>query len=198
MGKNDTINWDELEAEEIAAGRPARQKRQAAPVDVEPESDPAIDLEPEVAAVDAVAAPSSTPAPQRGATRTPRPSVEAEAFDMDEIEDNVIDEPAPVVRPAQFVNLNDEPGYGDRNGIELLRDVEVDLTVELGSTRMLIKHILGLRPGSVVELNRLAGEPVDIVINKTLIARGEVVVVDEKFAIRVVEIVPPERRLATA
>jgi flagellar motor switch protein FliN/FliY len=117
---------------------------------------------------------------------------------MDEIEDNVIDEPAPVVRPAQFVNLNDEPGYGDRNGIELLRDVEVDLTVELGSTRMLIKHILGLRPGSVVELNRLAGEPVDIVINKTLIARGEVVVVDEKFAIRVVEIVPPERRLATA
>lgn len=118
------------------------------------------------------------------------------------------------VQAARFVALGDEPGLGVGGGggasaagpggllgaqaaqsIELLRDVEVDLTVELGSARMLIKHILGLRPGSVVELNRLAGEPVDIMINKTLIARGEVVVVDEKFAIRVVEIVPPERRL---
>jgi flagellar motor switch protein FliN/FliY len=101
----------------------------------------------------------------------------------------------PNVRPAQFVSLSEEPGNGAVSGIDLLRDVEVELTVELGSTRMLIKHILGLRPGSVVELNRLAGEPVDIVINKTLIARGEVVVVDEKFAIRVIEIVPPDRRL---
>lgn len=99
------------------------------------------------------------------------------------------------VRPAEFVTLGEDDGPAQTQGIELLRDVEVELTVELGSTRMLIKHILGLRPGSVVELNRQAGEPVDIVINKTLIARGEVVVVDEKFAIRVVEIVPPERRL---
>lgn len=104
----------------------------------------------------------------------------------------------PNVRPAQFVSLTDEASSGAANGIDLLRDVEVELTVELGSTKMQIKHILGLRPGSVVELNRLAGEPVDIVINKTLIARGEVVVVDEKFAIRVVEIVPPERRLGAS
>lgn len=117
---------------------------------------------------------------------------------IDETENGAVSDVEPVVRPAQFVNLSDESGYGEPNGIDLLREVEVELTVELGSTRMLIKHILGLRPGSVVELNRLAGEPVDIVINKTLIARGEVVVVDEKFAIRVVEIVPPERRLATA
>lgn len=102
------------------------------------------------------------------------------------------------VRPAKFVSLTDEPGSSFQQTIDLLRDVEVELTVELGSARMQIKHILGLRPGSVVELNRLAGEPVDIMINKTLIARGEVVVVDEKFAIRVVEIVPPERRLANS
>lgn len=99
------------------------------------------------------------------------------------------------VHPARFMSLSDDPVSGGYQSIDLLRDVEVELTVELGSTRMLIKHILGLRPGSVVELNRLAGEPVDIMVNKTLIARGEVVVVDEKFAIRVVEIVPPERRL---
>lgn len=104
----------------------------------------------------------------------------------------------PDVRPAAFQQLVEDGQAGPRQGIDLLRDVEVELTVELGSTRMLIKHILGLRPGSVVELNRLAGEPVDIVINKTLIARGEVVVVDEKFAIRVVEIVPPERRLGAS
>lgn len=100
------------------------------------------------------------------------------------------------VRPARFMTLTEEPGEAVQHSIDMLRDVEVELTVVLGTTKMQIKHILGLRPGSVVELNRLAGEPVDILINKTLIARGEVVVVDEKFAIRVIEIVPPERRLA--
>ena len=178
MGKNDTLNWDELEAEAAAAGQPPRKSARASAPDVEP-----------------------VPSPSEAAQGASAASVEAESYMLDDIEESTsiaADEPQPIVRPAQFVNLNDEPGYGERNGIDLLRDVEVELTVELGSTRMLIKHILGLRPGSVVELNRLAGEPVDIVINKTLIARGEVVVVDEKFAIRVVEIVPPERRLATA
>lgn len=101
------------------------------------------------------------------------------------------------VHPAAFMALSQEAGTGGPQSIEFLRDVEVELTAELGTARMQIKHILGLRPGSVVELNRLAGEPVDIMVNKTLIARGEVVVVDEKFAIRVVEIVPPERRLGS-
>ncbi len=107
------------------------------------------------------------------------------------------DKPAtgPDIRPAQFVPLQDEPGQHSNLGIDLLRDVEVELTAELGSARMQIKHVLGLHPGSVLELNRLAGEPVDVLINKTLIARGEVVVVDEKFAIRIIEIVPPDHRL---
>ncbi|ACZ38021.1 flagellar motor switch protein FliN [Sphaerobacter thermophilus] len=101
------------------------------------------------------------------------------------------------VHPAAFMALSQETQSGGPQSIEFLRDVEVELTAELGTARMQIKHILGLRPGSVVELNRLAGEPVDIMVNKTLIARGEVVVVDEKFAVRVVEIVPPERRLGS-
>ncbi|MBX5444674.1 flagellar motor switch protein FliN [Sphaerobacter sp.] len=101
------------------------------------------------------------------------------------------------VHPAAFMTLSQESQTGGPQSIEFLRDVEVELTAELGTARMQIKHILGLRPGSVVELNRLAGEPVDIMVNKTLIARGEVVVVDEKFAVRVVEIVPPERRLGS-
>lgn len=99
------------------------------------------------------------------------------------------------VQEARFADLRDQPiGDGQRN-IDFLRDVEVELTAELGSARMRIKHILGLRPGSVVELDRLAGEPVELTINKTLIARGEVVVVDEKFAVRITEIVSPEKRL---
>jgi flagellar motor switch protein FliN/FliY len=102
------------------------------------------------------------------------------------------------VQEAQFVSLGEQATGGPLHPIELLRDVEVELTAELGSTRMQIKHILGLRPGSVIELDRLAGEPVDLTINKTLIARGEVVVVDEKFAIRIVEIVSPEKRLASS
>lgn len=100
------------------------------------------------------------------------------------------------VQEARFLDLRDQPIGGGRQSIDFLRDVEVELTAELGSTRMRIKHILGLRPGSVVELDRLAGEPVELTINKTLIARGEVVVVDEKFAVRITEIVSPEKRLA--
>jgi len=104
----------------------------------------------------------------------------------------------PSVQTANFVQLGEGEVGGPVHPIELLRDVEVELTAELGSTRLPIKHILGLRPGSVVELDRLAGEPVDLTINKTLIARGEVVVVDEKFAVRITEIVSPEKRLASS
>jgi flagellar motor switch protein FliN/FliY len=72
--------------------------------------------------------------------------------------------------------------------LELLSDVEMGVTVELGRTRMLLRDILQLAPGSVVELDRAAGSPVDVLVNDTLIARGEVVVIDEEFGIRVTEV----------
>ena len=80
----------------------------------------------------------------------------------------------------------------------MLHDVEMAVTVELGRTRMTVREILGLAPGTVVELDRAAGAPVDVVVNGTLIARGEVVVIDEEFGIRVTEIVsgPEDKRLA--
>ena len=71
------------------------------------------------------------------------------------------------------------------------------VTVELGRSTMTVEDVLALGPGSVIELNKLAGEPVDILVNEQLIARGEVVVVDENFGVRVTEIVSPRRR-ATA
>ena len=68
-------------------------------------------------------------------------------------------------------------------------DVEMDVTAELGRTRMTVRSLLDLEPGSIVELDRMAGSPVDLLVNGRLIARGEVVVVDEEFALRLTEIV---------
>jgi flagellar motor switch protein FliN/FliY len=79
--------------------------------------------------------------------------------------------------------------------IALLMDVPLKLTVELGRTTKMVKEILALAPGSVVELDKLAGEPVDILVNERLIAKGEVVVIDENFGVRITEIVNPEERL---
>lgn len=74
-------------------------------------------------------------------------------------------------------------------GLELLHDVEMGVTAELGRTRMLVREVLELQPGSVIELDRAAGSPVDVLVNGTLIARGEVVVIDEEFGIRIVEVI---------
>jgi flagellar motor switch protein FliN/FliY len=75
------------------------------------------------------------------------------------------------------------------SGLELLHDVEMGVTAELGRTRMLVREVLELVPGSVIELDRAAGSPVDVLVNGTLIARGEVVVIDEEFGIRITEVV---------
>lgn len=80
----------------------------------------------------------------------------------------------------------------ESESIRRLHNVEVEVVATLGTTRMQIKDILGLHVGSVVELHRLVGEPVDVTLNGRLIARGEVVVVDEKFAVRVSELAPAE------
>lgn len=87
------------------------------------------------------------------------------------------------------------PGAGypmDPRRIDMLREVIMGVSVELGRTRLTVQEILGLTPGSVVELDRAAGAPVDILVNGTLIAHGEVVVVDEEFAVRISEVVSPE------
>lgn len=86
---------------------------------------------------------------------------------------------------------------GAEGNFGLIMDVPMQVTVELGRTKKLIRDILELAPGSVVELDKLAGEPVDIFVNTKLIARGEVVVIDENFGVRVTEIVSPVDRLKT-
>jgi flagellar motor switch protein FliN/FliY len=74
-------------------------------------------------------------------------------------------------------------------------DISLDLTIELGRTELSIRRILEMGPGAIVEMDRFAGEPVDLLINNKVVARGEVVVVDENFGIRVVSLVTPEERI---
>ena len=81
------------------------------------------------------------------------------------------------------------------NDIDMIMDIPVQLTVELGRTKIPIKHILQLAQGSVIELDGLAGEPMDVLVNGCLIAQGEVVVVNEKFGIRLTDIITPSERL---
>ena len=99
------------------------------------------------------------------------------------------------VHPVRFPPLS-EPARmsSERRALELIMDVSMRVTVELGRASLTVEDVLGLGPGSVVELNKLAGEPVDVMVNEQLIARGEVVVVDENFGVRVTEIVSPRRR----
>jgi flagellar motor switch protein FliN len=99
------------------------------------------------------------------------------------------------VSPASFANFAPTGATGSGNDINMILDIPVQLTVELGRTRIPIKNILQLAQGSVVELDALAGEPMDVLVNGYLIAQGEVVVVNDKFGIRLTDIVTPSERM---
>ena len=99
------------------------------------------------------------------------------------------------VAPASFANFSPTPGNMPAGDINMILDIPVQLTVELGRTRIPIKNILQLAQGSVVELDALAGEPMDVLVNGYLIAQGEVVVVNDKFGIRLTDIVTPSERM---
>jgi flagellar motor switch protein FliN/FliY len=103
--------------------------------------------------------------------------------------------PAETVAPAAFTNFAPTGATGAGNDINMILDIPVQLTVELGRTRIPIKNILQLAQGSVVELEAMAGEPMDVLVNGYLIAQGEVVVVNEKFGIRLTDIVTPSERM---
>jgi len=107
------------------------------------------------------------------------------------------DETNPAVKPAVLADLGQGAGVAAaKPNMELVRDIQVTLTVELGRTDMLIQEILELTPGKVIELDRLAGEPLDILVNGKLLAKGEGDVVDENFGVRLTAIVEPNVREA--
>jgi len=101
----------------------------------------------------------------------------------------------PVVKPVEFGKFDRTESTGQPKNIDILMDVKLPVAIELGHTEMTIRDILNLSAGSVVELNKLAGEPVDLLVNNKTIARGEVVVVDENFGLRVTSLISPEDRI---
>jgi flagellar motor switch protein FliN/FliY len=90
------------------------------------------------------------------------------------------------------VGEEDQP---ERTDINFILDIPLELSVELGKTKMLINDLLQLGQGSIIELNKLAGEPLEVYINRKLVARGEVIVVNEKFGVRLTDIVSPMERV---
>ena len=101
----------------------------------------------------------------------------------------------PNVQQLQYPNLQAGLNAGEQGNISLIMDVFMEMTVELGRTKKTIKDILGMGEGTIIELDKLAGEPVDILVNHKKIAKGEVVVIDENFGVRVTEILSPMERV---
>ena len=104
--------------------------------------------------------------------------------------------PAPLAQPVSFPALDEAGAGGAAGDIGLLLDVPLSVTVELGRTQLRIRNVLDLVPGSIVELDKLAGEPVDVMVNGKQIARGEVVVIDEEFGVRITAIASQDKRLS--
>ena len=124
---------------------------------------------------------SDTPADQRAALETaPQEPYERAAFD--ELGDGQAGAAAPVAG---------EPS------LEVIQDIPVTLSMEIGRSRISIESLLQLAKGSVVELDRMAGEPLDVLVNGTLVARGEVVVVNDKFGVRLSDVISPADRVKT-
>jgi flagellar motor switch protein FliN len=136
--------------------------------------------------------PQMTPPPQYSQSATQMPGYGAQ---MPYTGSQQHQAPPVNVQPAQFQSFEgEEPAY-DTNNISLLMDVPLQVSVELGRTTKKIKEILDFGQGTIIELDKLAGEPVDILVNGKVIAKGEVVVIDESFGVRITDIIHPSKRL---
>ncbi|MBT2774225.1 flagellar motor switch protein FliN [Halomonas sp. ISL-60] len=123
---------------------------------------------------------------------------EQEAVEESEQQASEPERKAPVAKAASediFRPLSPDSGSSQARELEMIMDIPVKLTVELGRTKLTIKQLLELAQGSVIELEGLAGEPMDILINGYLIAQGEVVVIEDKYGIRITEIITPSERI---
>ena len=99
------------------------------------------------------------------------------------------------VQPAHFKSFEEETVSDEKHNIDIVMDIPLQVTVELGRTQKLIKDILEFNYGTIIELDKLAGDPVDIFVNGKIVAKGEVVVIDDNFAVRITDIVHPSKRL---
>lgn len=121
----------------------------------------------------------------------------ADLPEAEKISPDAIDYGETIARPADFQQIAADKEPKENRPIDMLLDVSLPITIELGRTSMSINDILALGPGSVIELNKLAGEPVEVKVNLKTVALGEVVVVDENFGVRITQLMSPEDRLKT-
>ncbi|MCD6161905.1 MAG: flagellar motor switch protein FliN [candidate division Zixibacteria bacterium] len=120
--------------------------------------------------------------------------MEKEAAEAEKPSELSADDSQPIVQKAAFENLKPE-NQAETQNLDLLLDVTLPISIELGRTSMAIENILNLSPGSVIELDKLAGEPVDLLVNNKLLAKGEVVVIDENFGVRITSMISPKDRI---
>lgn len=104
-------------------------------------------------------------------------------------------DPGSTGKPYEFSGLDGPSGGQTTGNLEFILDIPLEISVELGRSRMIIEDLLKLGQGSVIELTRLAGETLDVLANQRLIAKGEVVVINEKFGVRLTEIISPRERI---
>ena len=174
-------------ASEEAAPAPAAAAPAPAPAPAAPAPQPA-----PMAAAPAMPQPMPQPAPMMQAPPMQQPMMAAAPAPGYGMQGHVASNVP--VQPAQFAPLSTAPVAVNDANIGLILDVPLQVTVELGRTKKSIKEILELSNGSIVELDKLAGEPVDIHVNGKLLAKGEVVVIDENFGVRITDIVSPMER----
>ena len=122
-------------------------------------------------------------------------SNEAKETQKEQLEDKQTNKNEVKVDKADFGELNTVEKEVADHKIDMLLEVELDVTIELGRKKMTIQEVLQLGKGSIIELSKLAGEPVDIFVNQKKLAQGEVVVVDENFAIRITNLIEKSERL---
>jgi flagellar motor switch protein FliN/FliY len=157
------------------------------PEDIQQEDSPSLDqADAESADEQEITEPSMKELEPSADDHVEEPPVDGESDDSGEVNK---------VSAMEFEQLPKIPQPKTPHNIDMLLDVTLPISIELGRTSMPIQDILNLGPGSVVELSKLAGEPVDLLVNNKMIARGEVVVVDENFGIRVTSMVSQEERI---
>jgi flagellar motor switch protein FliN/FliY len=187
----------------MADEAPPPQEQPAAPATAPPAAEP----QPQSAVNSAESSPSSAEA-SASATQALTSAAEASASAADALDQLSIEEllkqasfedpaamgdapaaPQPDTEPFKLPNFQQVIQDAQVSSIDLLRDVELNVKIELGRARMLVEDVLKLNEGSVVELDKLAGDPVDVFVNERLVARGEVLVLNDNFCVRVNEIV---------
>lgn len=205
-GQSDKINQDDIEEllrqAQAAAGRsfspPATGAEAARAASSAPPADSFGSGAPSAAPASRTAAILATPPASRPASASQRRGGDDIQLLLSQAEQALASAEQPVdpaiagISPFQFPEFSGSPPSSEKATLELLRDVELDLRIELGRTEMYLEDVLKLRRGAVVSLDKLAGDPVDIYVNGRLIGRGEVLVLNDNFCVRVAELLTGE------